>query len=86
MFKNIILIIIAMIPVIILLKFVFEKDKIEKEPHQLLLKLFIAGILSTLISLLLSRTLSSIININNNFFKSFIKVAFIEELSKWGFI
>lgn len=44
MFENFILMIITIIPITFFLKFTFDKDKIEKEPVSLLLKLFIAGV------------------------------------------
>ncbi len=83
MFENFILMIITIIPITFFLKFTFDKDKIEKEPVSLLLKLFIAGVLSTAIVLVISQTSKSIININNNIYNSFIEIAFIEELCKW---
>lgn len=86
MFKNIILAIIAILPISIILKVTFEKDKIEKEPLTLLLKLFISGVLSAIVALFLTKGISSLININNQFYKSFIKVSFIEEICKWIFI
>lgn len=83
MFKNCILLIVSIIPVFILLKFAFDKDKIEKEPLSLLFKLFIAGILSSIIVLLVSKSLMMLIHTNNNFYRSFIEMAFIEEVCKW---
>lgn len=83
MFKNIILIIIAVIPVSLLLKYAFEKDKIEKEPIKLLIRLFIAGVFSSIIVLLISKSIDNIIKINNIVFTSFIEIAFIEEVCKW---
>lgn len=83
MLESFILTIITIIPITFFLKFTFDKDKIEKEPLSLLIKLFIAGILSTIIVLVVSRTSRSIININNDIYNSFIEVAFIEELCKW---
>lgn len=86
MFKNILLLIIAIVPVTFLLKFVFEKDKIEKEPIHLLFRLFISGILCAVITLVLSNALSSLLNIKNVFYSSFIKVSLVEEVCKWIFV
>lgn len=86
MTKNIILLIIVIIPIFILLKFIFDKDKIEKESFNLLFKLFISGIISALIALILSKSLHILISSNSKFYNSFIKIALIEELCKWIFI
>lgn len=83
MFQSIILIIIAIMPIMLLLKFVFQKDTIEKEPLIMLLILFIFGILSAIIVIFLSNTIQSIVHINNIFYSSFIQVALIEEICKW---
>lgn len=86
MTKNIILLIIAIIPITILLKFIFDKDKIEKEPFNLLFKLFISGIISAIIALILSKSLCILVSSNSKFYSSFIKIALIEEICKWIFI
>ena len=80
MIKNIGLVLTAVLPVIILLKFVFDKDKIEKEPLGLLIKLFCLGFLSVIVSSLLSKLLPSF---DINCYRSFIKIALIEEFAKW---
>lgn len=83
MVKNILLIVIAIIPVTFLLKIAFEKDKIEKEPFLLLFRLFTSGIISAVIVLSISKALKMIINTNNIVYSSFIEVAFVEEVCKW---
>ncbi len=83
MIKNIILIIIGVIPITYLLKFTFDKDKIEKEPLSLLFKLFMSGVLSAAVVIFISFLLKSVININNNFYNSFIEIALIEEVCKF---
>lgn len=83
MLKNIILVLIAVIPIANLLKFTFDKDKIEKEPFRLLLRLFISGTLVSIVVLMLSKALGDMFHIDNLFYSSFIKVAFIEEICKW---
>ena len=83
MIHIIILTIIAIMPIIILLKYVFDKDVIEKEPIPLLIKLFILGILSTLITIVLSSLLKIILSSNNDFYVSFIRISLVEEISKW---
>lgn len=83
MLKSFILILISIIPVIILLKFTFDKDKIEKEPLSLLFRLFMMGSLSAVIVLFLSKSLTSLISIDNNFYTSFVEISLIEEICKW---
>lgn len=83
MLNNLILILMATIPVVILLKFAFYEDKVEKEPPSLLFKLFIAGIISTIMVLLLTYLSKNLIKVHNNFYNSFIQVALIEEVCKW---
>ena len=43
----------ALLPCIILLYFVYKKDKIEPEPRSILIKLFFLGCLSTIPAILL---------------------------------
>lgn len=83
MIKNFLLVCIAIIPVLFLLKLAFDKDKIEKEPFLLLLRLFIAGIISAAIVLSVSKSLRMLIHIDSNFYNSFVKIAFVEEICKW---
>ena len=87
-----ILITIAALPVILILMFVYNKDK-NKEPLSLIIELFGCGILSVFIVLGISIILQNFIPIigkdlnNMNFIEvliySFIVVAFIEEFCKW---
>lgn len=83
MFKNIVLICIAVIPIIFLLKYTFDKDKIEKEPLLLLLKLFVSGMFSSIIVLIVSLSLEMVIDDGNKFYDSFVKVGLVEEICKW---
>ena len=59
---NLILLIIAILPVCILGKYVYEKDK-NREPSLLLFKFFLLGIASVLISFFITSTLSSVITL-----------------------
>ena len=89
---NLILLIIAILPVYILGKYVYEKDK-NREPSLLLFKFFLLGIASVLISFFITSTLSSVIplitkttgSMNNRelFIYVFLFVALIEEGSKF---
>lgn len=85
--------IIALLPIIAIAIYIYGKDK-NKEPKQLLFKLFLAGLVSTTITLVLTILLGIIIPIINVekateltgislFIHTFIGVGLIEELSKW---
>ena len=83
----------CIIPSLILLWYIYTKDKVEKEPPYLLTILFIGGIISCIISILISTILKKYIpflnfqykdlNILQIIFKILIAIAFLEELSKW---
>ena len=90
---NLILIIAAVIPAIILMVKVYKSDKLEKESPQLLRKLVNAGILSSLLALVEERILSVILNnyvesntLIYNIILYFGIVAFSEESSKYLFL
>lgn len=85
------LLFLAILPVIIILFYVYNKDK-NKEPFFLLLRLFISGFLSCGIVLLISNKLGSLSsvfsatsskNLVDTIIYSFLGVALIEEISKW---
>ena len=87
-----VLFIAAVLPVILIGLFIYNKDK-EKEPKKLLLKLFLGGVSSCFLVLLVSGILSLISPIfaadtdNQSgielIIHVFIGVAFVEELCKW---
>ncbi len=89
---NLILFLIAALPVFLIAFYIYKKDK-DKEPSGLLAKLFFAGIASTFLTLFISVILSIIIpffkgDISNYntieiFMYAMIGVALIEESSKW---
>ena len=90
---NLILIIAAVIPAIILMVKVYKSDRLEKESPQLLRKLVNAGILSSLLALVEERILSVILNnyvesntLIYNIILYFGIVAFSEESSKYLFL
>ena len=90
---NILLISLCIIPSLIILWYVYIKDKVEKEPLYLLFILFIGGIISCAISILISMISKKYIlflnydYINMNIFQIIYKILFsiviVEELSKW---
>lgn len=84
---------VCIIPILILLWYVYIKDKVEKEPMHLLIILFIGGIISSVIAILLSVLLKKYIpfllleyeemNILQIVFKTLISIALVEEGCKW---
>ena len=95
---NLLLFTLCVVPSLILMWYIYIKDKVEKEPLFLLILLFAGGIISAIISSSISITLKMYIpflnyqysdmNIFQILIKSFIVIAVIEETSKWiiGFI
>lgn len=88
--KEQILIILAILPVAIICKYIYEKDK-EKESKRLLFKLLLSGMLSAILVIIISLILSALIpyfKLNNNMsfiqllFQTFIKIALLEESMK----
>ena len=87
-----VLLAIAALPVIIILLWIYFKDK-EKEPISLLIKLFLSGFVACVLVLLISRFLEAIFPFMNNdikyksfldvFLYAFIGVALVEESCKW---
>lgn len=94
--NYLLLFIISVIPSIIILSIVYRNDK-EKEPFKLLLSLFLFGILSIFLTLIISYVLEHIFpifkvdkienikSIGIKILYSFIFVGFVEEFSKWIF-
>lgn len=88
------LFILSVLPVIILGKYVYNKDR-NKEPKKVLTKLFLFGICSVIITLLLTNVLEIFfpflklemedLDFTHKFIYIFIGVALIEELSKFIF-
>lgn len=87
-----VLIILAILPVILICKYVYKKDR-EKEPAILLLKLFFLGIISCFLVLIVSNIISYIFPFMNKdttnmtflevFLYSFVCVGLVEECCKW---
>ena len=93
MFDNPLLLSLCVIPSMLILWYIYIKDKSEKEPFYLIIILFIGGIISCLISILisiLSKQYIPYLNMNYynmNIFEIFVKVFVVitlsEELTKW---
>ena len=82
----------SILPIVIIAKYIYNKDK-EKEPKKLLSKLFISGIASCLLTLIITiileitfpffKTNSNNLNLLQLIIYVFIKIALVEEFSKW---
>ncbi len=93
MFDNPLLLSLCVIPSMLILWYIYIKDKSEKEPFYLIIILFIGGIIACLISILISMISKQYIPYlnmsyyNMNIFEIFVKVFVIitlsEELTKW---
>ncbi|MDY5969880.1 MAG: PrsW family intramembrane metalloprotease [Bacteroidales bacterium] len=80
---------VSILPIIILLVFVYRKDKYEKEPITMFLKALFFGILSTIPALLLEQTISRFnvfgelgMPVADGLFDGFCVAGFSEELCK----
>ena len=86
------LVFLAILPVILILLFVYNKDK-DKEPVKLLMQFFILGIISCFLVVIISSVLALLIplmSIDTNsaslievLLYSFLSVALVEEFCKW---
>ena len=86
---------IAFLPTILLGKYIYEMDKVEKEPGGLLFKLFVGGVAAVFLTLILSDLFELVLprfeivhshHLLSLFFYNFITVALLEELCKWLFL
>lgn len=81
----------ALAPGIAIAVFIYLKDKHEREPFRLLALSFFYGVLSTIVTLLISLPAQYLLILREDdaahqFVNAFFKVAFIEEFSKFLFI
>ena len=84
------LLLLSIAPAMIIIVFIYLKDKFEKEPIHFLFKNFLMGaFFSILVTLLLGTLLSNFLQLNDaksifqQFIKAFIVVALVEEFSKY---
>lgn len=94
---DIVLILAALLPALVLCIYVFNKDRAEKEPLSLLLKLLVLGVISCFPIVAVSSPLCDIISIKYyadsgsgfyvyQFMENFVGVALVEELGKLIFL
>ena len=80
---NVILIAAAIIPAIFLMVKVYQSDHLEKESSYMLWNLIKAGVLSSLLALILEKVLTGFVGVDNAFLLYFVVVALSEEGSKY---
>ena len=74
---------ISVLPVILLLLYIYKQDKYEKEPLGMLILAFAGGVFSILLDLLLVSIINSIWYSDTVFYSAFIEAGFPEELCKF---
>lgn len=91
MLKELLLFLLAILPVIILGCYVYTKDK-NREPMRILIKLFSGGLLAAVLTVIITCIIQHYVPFFDKgyesdtigiFIYSFIIVGFVEELSKW---
>ena len=80
---DIIILALAVAPVIWLLRYVYKKDKYEKEPLSMLIVAFVLGILSIPLDLIIVGIINSLWVGSWVFYSAFWEAGIPEELSKW---
>ena len=80
---NIILLTLAVAPVVWLLRYVYKKDKYEKEPLSMLIWAFVLGILAIPLDLITVGIINSIWVGDLVFYSAFWEAGIPEELCKW---
>lgn len=77
------ILILAVLPVIALMIYVYKQDKYEKEPIGMLIKAFILGIISIPIALFFDGFFAAVLPGVTVFFQAFFQAGIPEELAKW---
>lgn len=83
-------ILLTIAPIVIIILYIYIKDKYEKEPKVLLFKTFIGGSIVSVITTILISTIAGIVlplsdnySLWQQFIKAFVVVALVEEFSKY---
>ena len=80
---NLLILFMAVAPVIWLMRYVYRKDKYEKEPLGMLIKAFVFGILAIPLDLIIVGIINSIWQGEMVFYSAFWEAGIPEEFSKW---
>ena len=80
---SLLLIAISLLPVVLLLVFIYRQDKYEKEPVGLLIRAFVGGMVAIPLDLTLVSLINTVFYSESVFFTAFIEAGFCEELCKF---
>lgn len=81
---DIIVLALAVAPVIYLMRYIYKKDKYEKEPQVMLIKAFIFGIFAIPMDLIVVGIINSIWTGHMVFYSAFWEAGIPEEFCKWS--
>lgn len=76
----------AVLPVILLMIFIYRQDKYQKEPVKVLAKAFLGGILAIPLDLMLVWVINMTYYSDTVFYSAFIEAGLCEELCKFAFL
>ena len=79
---NTILLALSILPVVLLMVFIYRQDKYQKEPIKSLAKAFVGGMIAIPLDLLLVSGLNMIVYSETIFYSAFLEAGFCEEFSK----
>lgn len=80
---DIFILALAILPVIVLLIYIYKQDKYEKEPVRMLALAFLLGILSIPLALFLDGVIDVMIGGTSVFYMAFFQAGIPEEFAKW---
>lgn len=80
---SLMLLALSVLPVVLLLVFIYRQDKYEKEPLGLLIRAFIGGMIAIPLDLWIVSLINSVFYSETVFYSAFIEAGFCEELCKF---
>ena len=83
---SLLLIALSLLPVVLLMVFVYKQDKYEKEPVGMLIRAFIGGIIAIPIDLALVSFANAVFYSESVFYSAFFEAGFCEELCKFSIL
>src|SRR5574344_2405504 len=84
-----IVLVLALLPVVVLLAYIYFRDKFQKEPARVLAKAFLGGLLAAVAVIVVMSPFPQVISPNavkNSFYSAFCLAALPEELFKFLFL
>ena len=83
MLSSTVLLALSILPVVLLMVFIYRQDKYQKEPIKSLAKAFIGGMLAIPLDVLIVSTINQIWTSDTVFYTAFWEAGIPEELSKF---